>query len=60
MTFSSGEPGSAFAPVSTLMPGIDALAPQHFDERRAVGALLADRLVVQDHAADELADARRA
>ena len=39
-----------------LDAGNHALAPEHLDERRPRGVALADRLVEEDHAADELAD----
>ena len=59
MTVSSGQNESGFAPRSTLIPGwIPDLQDLH--QRRSVSGLLADRLVVQDHAADVLGNARRA
>ena len=42
-----------------LDAGNDALAREHLGERHPAGALLTDRLVVQDDAADELRRARR-
>ena len=43
-----------------LDAGDDALIGEQLHERRAVGGLLADGLVVEDDAADVLADPRRA
>ena len=58
VTSSSGDFASGVVPLSTLMPGMMPASSRIFDERAAVGGLLADRLVEQDHAADVVGGAR--
>ena len=58
VTSSSGDFASGVAPLSTLMPGMMPGVFEHAHERAAVGGLLADRLVEEDHAADEVGRAR--
>ena len=55
MIFSPSNPASGLAPLSTLIPGMMPWAREHLGERGAVDVALADGLVEQDHAADELA-----
>ena len=59
MTFSSGEPASPFAPVSTLIPGMIPWLSSSFGNGVPSAELLADRLVVEDHARDVVARALR-
>ena len=59
VTVSPGAPASGFAPVSTLIPGMIPRLGEELRERRAVGRRLADRLVVEDHAADVLLEPGR-
>ena len=54
-----GVPGEVLRARVDLDPGDDALAREELGERRAVVGRLADRLVVEDHAADVLLEARR-
>ncbi len=54
-----GDFGELAAPLSTLMPGMMPSVSRIFDERAAVGRVLADRLVEEDHAADVVGRARR-
>ena len=56
---SSGKPASGFAPRSTLMPGMIPCVGEQIGQARTRRAPLADRLVLQDDAADVLGDARR-
>ena len=49
---SPGKPASAFAPASTLMPGIMPCWARYFGNGTPSQRLLAQGLVVQDHAAD--------
>jgi hypothetical protein len=49
-----GREGQGLGALVDLDPGQDPLVGEHLHERRAVGGLLADRLVVEDHAGDEL------
>ena len=59
VTFSPGESARSLAPVSTLMPGMAPAALENLRERRAVAGGLADRLVVEDHPGDVVAEPRR-
>ena len=59
MTSSPAAPAAAFVPLSTLMPGIMPSLGEDLAQRGAVVGLLADGLVVQDDAADELGHPRR-
>ena len=52
MIVSPGQNGSGLVPSSTLMPGMRAGLLDDLDQRRAVLGLLADGLVVEDHAGD--------
>ena len=52
VTVSPSETGERLGAGVDLDAGDDALLLEQLDERRAVGRLLADRLVEQDHAAD--------
>jgi hypothetical protein len=52
--------GSWTVPLSTLMPGTMPFLREVLGNRRAVDRLLARGLVEQDHAGEELLDARRA
>ena len=52
VTFSPGKPGVVVRARVDLDPRDDALRGQHLGERRPVVGRLADRLVVEDHAAD--------
>ena len=49
------EPGERLGALVDLDPGDDALGVEHLRERGAVDGPLADGLVEEDHAADELA-----
>ena len=55
VTSSPATPASGLAPASTLMPGMMPARASSSTQRHAARALLADRLVLQDDAADELA-----
>ena len=55
MIFSPSNPASALVPLSTLIPGMMPWALSTSHERGAVDGPLADGLVEEDHAADELA-----
>ena len=59
VTSSSGDSASGVVPLSTLMPGMMPCSSRIFGERAAVGGVLADRLVEQDHAADVVGRALR-
>ena len=58
VTVSPSAPASGFAPLSTLIPGKDPGVLEQLRERDAVLRGLADRLVVEDHPRDVVAEAR--